>query len=103
MTDSRNLVYTGKRFEFRDGHAPQPPSEAVPRVTQRACRHFGLPHRLRDFRPVSMAGNGYRPGVLIELGPDQCRWPMQDGTMCGAKAVYPYCEAHAAKSVARRG
>ena len=92
----KRLVYNGKAFEFRDAPDPARYEEAKPRRPQKAAfGHRGMPYRLRDFQPLSSDGNGYRPGPLVELGPDQCRWTLRDGLMCGARCKYPYCEDHA--------
>lgn len=90
----KRLVYNGTRFAFIDTpDIPAPQLLATPRAPQRAAfGHRGMPYRLREFRPIGN-GNGYRPGPLIDLGPDQCRYSIREGVMCGAKG-YPYCEHH---------
>jgi hypothetical protein len=90
----KKLIYNGTRFAFVETVEPVAPRLMdMPRAPQKAAYgHRGLPYRLRDFRPVG-DGNGYRSGPLIDLGPDQCRYTIRDGIMCGAKG-YPYCEHH---------
>ncbi len=90
----RTLVFTGKQFEFRDNGDP-PPREGMSRLPQRARRFTGLPSRLDGFRPVPAGGNGYKPGKLTDLGPDQCRFTLPNDLMCGAKAKGSWCEEHA--------
>ena len=92
----KRLVFNGKTHEFREtADLTVPVVEQVPRQPQRATfRREGLPHRLREFRPISDVGNGYKPGKLVDLGPDQCRYIMADGNMCGARG-YSYCPVHA--------
>lgn len=94
---SRRLVYTGKRFEFVETSETVAPVLAdLPRKPQKAAYgHRGLPYRLRDLKPVSEGGNGYRPGPLLDLGPDQCRYEIRPGIMCGGKG-YPWCDCHRA-------
>jgi GcrA cell cycle regulator len=47
----------------------------------------------RDF---DKAHTNYKPGFLLELGGDQCRYPISDENylMCGAKAEGSYCQHH---------
>jgi hypothetical protein len=94
----RNLVFTGRKFEFIESPDPEPFTEPKPRRPQRAAfGHRGMPHRMATFKPISDTGNGYKPGKLIDLGPDQCRWTIAEGVMCGKKCRYPYCEGHGGK------
>lgn len=96
---SKRLVFNGKAFAFvetADGAAPA--VGQVPRLPQKAAYgHRGLPHRLRDMRMVSNKGNGYRPGPLLDLGLDQCRYTIAGKTMCGAKCASgkSWCDEHA--------
>lgn len=95
----KRLIYTGKRFELVEcGKDDAESLTAKPRAPQKAAfGHRGIPYRLRDFRPISAAGNGYRPGSLLDLGPDQCRYTLKTGKMCGAKigGRHPsYCDEH---------
>lgn len=95
---SKRLVYNGKTFAFVD--VPDSIAPAVgqsPRAPQKAAYgHRGMPHRLRNMKLVSTAGNGYRPGQLLDLGPDQCRFTIHGKTMCGAKCgSHPsWCDEH---------
>lgn len=87
------LVFTGKQFEFRETKdATQPPSGDMPKLPQR--RNL-KPARLDGFKPLRTGGNGYRPGKLLELGHDQCRFTLASGLMCGAKGA-PWCPDHRA-------
>lgn len=95
---SKRLVFNGKGFAFVEtadlaahvvGQQPRAPQKA-------AYGHRGMPHRLRNLKPFNTGGNGYRPGPLLELGPDQCRFTIHGSTMCGAKCVsHPsWCDEH---------
>lgn len=87
------LVFTGKRFEFRETKdASPPPTGDMPKMPQR--RNL-KPARLDGFKPLWSSGNGYRPGKLIDLGHDQCRFTLASGLMCGAKGA-PWCPDHRA-------
>ena len=87
------LVFTGKRFEFRETKdASPPPTGDMPKLPQR--RNL-KPARLDGFKPLRSSGNGYRPGKLLDLGLDQCRWPTSDALFCGHKISRgSYCERH---------
>ena len=92
----KRLVYTGKKFEFVEtADAPLPPEE----LPRRPATMSRLPKKrtLRRLSPFRLDGvpNGYRPGHLLELGHDQCRYTLPDGLMCGAKG-FPWCPHHAA-------
>lgn len=94
----KKLVYNGKAFAFVETSEPTPPIVGDrPRAPQKAAYgHRGMPYRLRNLRPISTGGNGYRPGPLLELGPDQCRYTIHGKTMCGAKCTsHPsWCDEH---------
>lgn len=96
---TKRLVYNGKSFGFVEtADAVPPPVGQQPRLPQKAAYgHRGMPHRLRNMRMVSTAGNSYRPGALLDLGLDQCRYTIHGKTMCGAKCVSgtSWCEEHA--------
>lgn len=91
----KRLVYNGSRFDLVEcGDTAPPQLMALPRAPQKAAYgHRGMPYRLRSLKPVSSTGNGYKPGPLLDLGPDQCRYTIAPGIMCGANG-YPYCEHH---------
>lgn len=91
----KRLVFTGKAFIFRetaDVAAPQQPRPATP---QRRRLTY-VPNRMADFRPISSTGNGYKPGKLLDLGKDQCRFSIRDKVMCGArvKGLTSWCPEH---------
>ena len=92
----QRLVYNGKRFAFVETADPPKPQEELPRRPATASR---LPKKrtLRRLVPFRLDGvpNGYRPGHLLELGHDQCRYTLPDGLMCGARG-FPWCPHHAA-------
>lgn len=93
----RRLVFNGKAFAFVDGPDPVAPQLLdVPRRPQKV--RTVRPERLTVLRPMHNRGNGYRPGPLLDLGPDQCRYTIRDGVMCGAKCGrHPsWCDHHAA-------
>lgn len=95
------LVFTGRRFEFRaapDAVAPVPGD--MPVVPQ--IRRHRPPPRLDGFKPLRSGGNGYRPGKLVDLGHDQCRFTLASGLMCGAKGA-PWCGEHRRVVFARGG
>lgn len=103
---SKRLVYNGKAFAFVETSDPVAPAVGqAPRAPQKAAYgHRGMPHRLRHLKPISTAGNGYRPGPLLDLGPDQCRYTIHGTTMCGAKCGrHPsWCDEHV-QVVSREG
>jgi len=93
----KRLVFNGKQFEMRETADPPRYREELPRKPQRLRPRGELPARLDGFKPINAAGNGYKPGKLVDLGDDQCRWTLPSGLMCGAKCRYPYCEGHGGK------
>ena len=95
----KRLVYNGKAFTFIDVPDPVAPTIGqAPRAPQKAAYgHRGMPYRLRNLRPISAKGNGYKPGPLLDLGTDQCRYTIAGKTMFGAKCgSHPsWCDEHA--------
>ena len=91
----KRLISFGKGFQFV-GDTSQEPAPSVmdlPKLPQPVRRI--KPERMSIFRPLK-DGNGYRPGPLLDLGLDQCRYTVRDTTMCGAKVGRgSYCEHHA--------
>ncbi len=91
----KRLVFTGKRFEFRPYEQPDPITQLgdVPRRKQIAGSNA------RVYRAVlgpKTRATEYRPGPLLSLADDQCKFTVQDKTMCGAKISHKsYCEHHA--------
>lgn len=91
------LVHDGKGrvLQFEDVAKPAPYSDGP--------RHNGFKLNATKFRarreamvlPRVTAGNGYKPGPLLELGYDQCRFIINDenSTMCG-KVGFPWCAGH---------
>lgn len=92
-----NLVFTGKAYELRGDDEPV------------AIRQPGdmpkLPQKVRQIRrvypsivaPMRTKHNGYRPGKLIDLCTDQCRFSVADGIMCGVKVSHgAWCAHHLA-------
>lgn len=100
----QRLIFTGKVFEFRETANPQAPQQPRP-VTPQRRRLTYIPNRLADFRPISSAGNGYKPGKLLDLGKDQCRFTIRDKVMCGAKVMglTSWCQEHDDVVYGRRG
>jgi len=94
----RQLVCTGKNYEFRgdDDPAPVPIVGDVPPEPQKV-RLIKREH-LSIVRPLKTGGNGYKPGPMLDLGPDQCRFTIEGATMCGAETVKDksYCAGHLA-------
>jgi len=90
----KRLVYQGAAKGFQFVETAETPAVVAdqPRGTQRV-RLWVRPMRMDHFKPVSMKGNGYRPGKLLDLGPDQCRYTLDDGNMCGRKG-FPWCPHH---------
>lgn len=91
-----NLVWTGKAYELRGDDKPVPVSQ--PGDTPKR------PQKVRQIRREYMSiiptirtkHNGYRPGKLIDLCTDQCRYSVADGIMCGVKVVSgkSWCVGH---------
>lgn len=95
----KRLVFNGKAFAFVETFDPvAPPVGDVPKNPQKVKLRRVRPERLALMKPITNDGNGYRPGPLIDLGPDQCRYTLKGKTMCGAKcgSHSSWCEAHAA-------
>jgi len=92
----RQLVCTGKTYELRgdDDPVPTPVIGDQPAEPQKV-RLIKREH-LSIVRPIKSAGNGYRPGLLLDLGHDQCRYTIEGKTMCGAETVKDksWCAKH---------
>lgn len=91
----KRLISYGKGFQFvgDTSQDPAPDVGELPRLPQPVRRI--KPERMAQFRPMK-DGNGYRPGPLLDLGSDQCKYTVRDTTMCGAKVGRgSYCEHHA--------
>jgi len=91
----KRLITFGKGFEFVGDNSQEPPPMLgdMPKLPQPVRRIKS--ERMAKFRPMSGGGNGYRPGPLMDLGRDQCRFTVRDKMMCGAKVWRgAYCEQH---------
>lgn len=101
----KRLIYNGKIFVFVETFDREAPALGdKPRMPQKASvRPRIRSERLARLKMVDDRGNGYRPGTLLDLAPDQCRFTIRGKTMCGAKCGgHPsYCDHHAA--VCQRG
>jgi len=92
------LVFTGKHFEFR----PEEKSEPVSQLGDMPKRPQAASSNARVYRavlgPLRTTGNGYRPGPVLDMAADQCRFTVHGTTMCGAKIAgeSSYCEVHRA-------
>lgn len=93
----KRLVFTGKRFEFRPEEKPDP----VPQLGDMPKRKQIAGSNARVYRAVLGArktrGTDYRPGPLLTLADDQCRFFISDKLMCGEKTSHitsSWCEAH---------
>lgn len=91
----QRLIFNGQNFIFRETADVTAPQQARP-VTPQRRRLTYIPNRMADFRPISTKGNGYKPGKLLELGADQCRFTIRDKVMCGArvKGLKSWCPEH---------
>lgn len=92
----KRLVFTGKHFEFRPDEKPDP----VPQLGDMPKRKQIAGSNARVYRAVLGAkktkAKEYRPGPLLSLADDQCRFTVHGTTMCGAKVGRgSYCEHHA--------
>lgn len=80
-----------RRSHYRDApDKPKPEPEPEPRTAVQS-RLPGKPRTARGIRewgPLPRVHTGYKPGRLIDLGLDQCRFTIRDRVMCGAK-VHP--------------
>jgi hypothetical protein len=99
MTDTiihdrgRTLIFKQPKPKFADPTISAPRERQRPRGTWKGWREAKMPKE----------HNGYKPGFVYDLGPDQCRFiPGDDYRMCGAKndGVSSYCEKHHALVVA---
>lgn len=92
----RQLVCTGKTYELRgdDEPVPTPMLGDLPPEPQKV-RLIKREH-LSIVKPIRSAGNGYKPGLLLDLGHDQCRFTIEGKTMCGAATVKDksWCAKH---------
>lgn len=92
----KRLISFGKGFQFvgDTSQEPAPTMGDLPKLPQPVRRIKS--ERMSIFRPMK-DGNGYRPGPLLDLGSDQCKFTVRDTTMCGAKVAgrASYCEHHA--------
>lgn len=92
----RQLVCTGKTYELRGDDEPEPtPVIGDQPVEPQKIRLIKREH-LSIVRPIKAAGNGYKPGALLDLGHDQCRYTIEGKTMCGAETVKDksWCPEH---------
>jgi hypothetical protein len=92
-----NLVCIGKTYELRGDDKPGPIRQPgdLPAKPQKA-RVIKRVH-LSIIPALKAQGTGYRPGKLLDLAHDQCRYTVHGTTMCGAKVVGgSYCEVHRA-------
>lgn len=98
----RRLVFNGTAFEFRgevDGAAPV--GAKVADAERRSIGHYQrrqierrerMMKRICDAAPTVVS---YRPGPLLEMRRDQCRYCLPSGKFCGSKG-YPWCDEHRA-------
>lgn len=92
-----NLVCIGKTYELRGDDKPDPVPQLgdIPKRLQAASSNARVYRAV--FGPLRTTGNGYRPGPLLDMAADQCRFTVHGTTMCGAKvAGGSYCEVHRA-------
>ena len=83
----KRLITFGKGFEFVGDNTPStaPTIGDAPKIPQkvRTIR--------REYMSVVPAlktkHNGYRPGRLLDLCTDQCRFSLESGLFCGVKVV----------------
>ena len=82
----KRLISFGKGFQFVGDTSQDPPPTVgeLPKQPQPVRRIKS--ERMSIFRPMK-DGNGYRPGPLIDLCTDQCRFSLPGGLMCGLKVV----------------
>ena len=83
----KQLVFDGSQYVFRGDDKPMPVPQPgdMPKISQRVRtvkREY-----MALVKPIRAAGNGYRPGVLLDLAHDQCRFTTHGRTMCGAKVA----------------
>jgi hypothetical protein len=73
-------------------------SLAHPRVHQALRLKRRVLFDTRAQKPATRLHNGYKPGPLVELGLDQCKYTIHGDTMCGCKTMphASWCEAHRA-------
>ena len=91
----KRLITFGKGFEFVGDNTQEPPPSLgdMPKLPQPVRRIKS--ERMAKFRPMSGGGNGYRPGPLMDLGRDQCRFSLESGLFCGVKVVKgAWCADH---------
>lgn len=99
----KRLISFGNGFQFVGDNSQDPPPSVMdmPRLPQ-PVRHIKS-ERMSNFRPMKEEGNGYRPGPLMELAQDQCKYTLTGDTMCGARTAgrLSYCHQHDAQAHGR--
>jgi hypothetical protein len=101
---SFQIIHTGKG-QTRSIESPSyaDPTVEAPREKQRlsGVAKFYLRQPVhRQVERLQCAHTGYKPGKLLDLGPDQCRFIAgEERIMCGAKTIKSqtsssYCEHH---------
>lgn len=87
-------VGKGKVLKFDDVARPAWPNEGKSSIALKLDPAKFRAKRELDAVPQSKEGNNYKPGSLLELGGDQCRYTINaHGLMCG-KRGFPWCETH---------
>lgn len=91
----KRMISFGKGFQFvgDTSQDPAPDVGELPKLPQPVRRIKS--ERMSQFRPLKEEGNGYRPGPLMRLAPDQCKYTVHGTTMCGAKVTdLAWCAQH---------
>jgi len=99
MAAQLRIVHLGHgQIRIVEAELYQDASLAHPRVHQALRLKRRVLFDTRLGKPATRAHNGYNPGVLTELGADQCRYTIHGETMCGCKTIphTSWCEAHRA-------
>ena len=91
-----NLVCIGKTYELRGDDTPDPVHQPGDTPKQ--------PQKVRQIKREYMSivpairtkHNGYRPGKIIDICTDQCRFSVSDGIFCGVKVLNgkSWCAEH---------
>jgi hypothetical protein len=84
-------VWQGRAYELRGDDEPvaAPTFGDMPRIPQRVRQ---IKREFMSIVPkVRTRGTGYKPGLLIELAHDQCKYTLEGQTMCGARVVNRHC------------
>jgi len=91
----KRLVFTGKSYGFYGDDEPDQIAVIgdMPKRPQKV--RLVKRENLSIVPKMRTKHNGYRPGTILDLCTDQCRFSLESGLFCGVKVVKgSYCSSH---------